>query len=688
MIFKFPRPAGTLRRPPRPFGARGITMQNHQKRIATRLDIGVCVALACAFFALAGFLVDRRGMLPLYAVFLSAFFYLLLLFFYALIRLHSVSLTSVRRMRLAFDGEMEEVLSRVGQPAFLSDEEGTIVWCNHMLVHLIGRHDLVLGAHINDVCSLSEGDLGGAGRMATIGDRLYTYEGIPIVTREEKKLWFVIFTDCTEWEQLRLTHEAETPVVAYIVIDNIEELLQYVQDTYSSAATAAEDAIKNWVRDLGGIVKAYEKDKYIAFFSTEAMKACADCRFDVLDRVRSIRVGDGMPVTVSIGISCVSGSLEEKETAAQAALDMALQRGGDQAVLRSDNGDRFFGGKTKAVQKRASVRSRVVANELSTLMARTQHVLIMGHRFGDFDSFGSAVGIARLSMLCGVQPHIVVNRHDPNLAPCFEKIRAVEDYDDVFVDTSECMDLVRPDTLLIVVDVNNMNHVECPDLVRNVETLAVIDHHRKTTEFLKEPVIAYIEPSASSASELVAEILEQHMASRSLLKEEAELMLAGILLDTKQFTRNTGTRTFGAALYLRGEGASPGESNDLFRTDVSDLTKEARFHTNVLIYRDRIAISYVDENADESYRVIAAKAADKLLSVKGVSASFALATIGGNVHISARSDGTVNVQLILEQLGGGGHYDVAGAQVPGQTMQGVILRLRQAIDSFLNSNKD
>ncbi len=658
-------------------------MQNNNKRIATRLDVIICVALACVFIVAFGILVEATEILPLLAILLCTFFYLLLLFLWAAIRMGSESVLSARRLHEAFGTELENVIAGLHQPAFLCDMNGHIVWCNRMLVDIVGRRDLVVGAEIDDVCALQAEDIPNGNAVATMGGRLYRYDGIR-VNGPDRALWFVIFTDCTEYEQLRALHEAETSAVAYIVIDNIEELLQYVQDTYRSAATAAEDAIKNWVREMGGVLKAYEKDKYIAFFNVDNLKKCIARRFDVLDNVRSVRVGDGMPITISIGVSAHGKTLEEKEAAAQAALDMALQRGGDQAVVRSENGDDFFGGKTKAVQKRANVRSRVVANELATLMARTDSVLIMGHRFGDFDSFGSAVGMARLAMLCGVHPHIVVNTEDKNLAPCFEKLQDIDVYEDMFVNGNEGLDLVRPDTLLIVVDVNNMSHVECPDLVKNVRHLAIIDHHRKTTEFVKEPAVAYIEPSASSASELVAEILEQHMTSRGLLKEEAELMLAGILLDTKQFTRNTGTRTFGAALYLRGQGAIPGESSDLFRADVDDLTKEARFHSNVLVYRDKVAISYVDSDTDESYRVIAAKAADKLLSVKGVCASVTLVTIGSKVHISARSDGSINVQLVLERLNGGGHYDVAGAQVEGESMQTVILRLRESIDRYLD----
>ncbi len=658
-------------------------MQKNKKRIATRLDIAVCVGLCCALLLLCGVFVEQLSIAPLYAILACAFLYLFGLYLWAEFRRRTESVTSHRRLHEAFAGESEHVLADIHQPAFLCNAEGEIVWCNRMMTEVIGKRDLLVGRRIDDVCQLEKSKDGSIGEIVTLGHRMFRYEVVAI-EGEDCPLYCVVFTDCTDLEKLRALYEAETTVVAYIVIDNMEELLQYVQDSYRSAASAAEAVLERWVEGLGGILKSYEKDKYIAIFNLAALKTCIDRRFDVLDSIRSVRVGDGMPVTVSIGVSALGKTLEEKEEAAQTALDMALQRGGDQAVVRMEKGDELFGGRTKAVQKRNNVRSRVIANYLSALLARTESVLIMGHRFGDFDSFGAAVGIARFAMLCGVHPNIVVNRQDPNLAPCFELLEGIEEYDDVFVGATEGMDLIRPDTLLVVVDVNNVENVECPDIVHNVDHLVVIDHHSKTSEFAREPEVVDIEPSASSASELVAEILEQYMTSKSLLKEEAELMLAGILLDTKQFTRNTGTRTFSAALYLRGEGAIPGESSDLFRTDLGDLTKEAHFHTNVSIYRERIAISYVDGVVDGSYRVAAAKAADKLLGLKGVSASIALATIGDVVHVSARSDGSINVQLILESLNGGGRFDAAGAQVGGSDIQTVITRLRGAIDEYLD----
>ena len=325
----------------------------------------------------------------------------------------------------------------------------------------------------------------------------------------------------------------------------------------------------------------------------------------------------------------------------------------------------------------------MVGNGLCALLGTAGNVLIMGHRFGDFDSFGSAVGVACLVRSRGVPYRIVVNRSDPNIQECFDRMENLPEYADVFVSGTDALDYVKPDTLLILVDVNNYDHVESPALIHAVKNIVIIDHHNQTGEFRKEPLIAYIEPSASSASELVGEILEQHLGSaRRLMKEEAEMMLSGILLDTKRFTRSTGTRTFGVALYLRGEGANPAQTNEMFKSDVGELTKESQFLSKVLMYKEHIALAVCDGDMDSSYRVVAAKAADRLLSVKEVHASFALVKIGDRVHISARSDGTVNVQVVLEQLNGGGHFDVAGAQVE-DTMHSVVARLKKAIDAFV-----
>jgi c-di-AMP phosphodiesterase-like protein len=291
-------------------------------------------------------------------------------------------------------------------------------------------------------------------------------------------------------------------------------------------------------------------------------------------------------------------------------------------------------------------------------------------------------------MFCGVDVNIIADKNDENVARCLEVLGGLPEYRGVFVSPDDGLDLIRPETFVIMADVNNMAIVQDSAVVNAAETYAVIDHHRKTAEFKKNPLISYIEPSASSACELVAEMLEQAIPTGMLDSEDANALLAGILLDTKQFTKATGTKTFSAALYLRDEGASPSDVQDLFKTTLDDFMREAKFGSNVTIYRDCMAISQNDGEGTGSDRVSAAKVADKLLTVEGVAASFALVRIGNSIHISARSGGTVNVQLILERIGGGGHFDSAGAQMSDGSMHDAVTRLKNAIDSYLTPESE
>lgn len=408
----------------------------------------------------------------------------------------------------------------------------------------------------------------------------------------------------------------------------------------------------------------------------------------MLDEIREIHVGDTtMPVTISMGIATISGSLYEKERATQTALDMALQRGGDQVVIKTADGVEFYGGKTKTVQKRTKVRARVIANELIMLISAADNVLVMGHKFADFDAFASCIAVVRLCKFCGVQALVVSDKNDKNLAGCFKRLEGNPEYRNLFIDKIEAQDMIHSGTLAVVVDVNNIDFCEAPDVVNTVQNLVIIDHHRKTAEFKNTPKIAYIEPSASSASELMSEFLEQILPQGTLPKVEADLLLAGILLDTKRFTHNTGVRTFSSALYLRSEGASPIDAQDLFKMDIEDFLSEAKFESNVVIYKSVIAIALNDSDENTSIgRVNAARAADRLLGVEGVLAAFALCRIGDTVHISARSQGKINVQLILEKMGGGGHFDSAGAQMKSSSVANALTMLRTAIDEYLAEN--
>ncbi|MBQ9746014.1 MAG: DHH family phosphoesterase [Clostridia bacterium] len=438
---------------------------------------------------------------------------------------------------------------------------------------------------------------------------------------------------------------------------------------------------------MGGFVREYGSNRFMCVFEAQQFAVLEADKFSLLDEIREIRLGETtLSVTISMGIAKIEGTLLEKERAAQAALDMALQRGGDQVVVKAKDGVEFYGGKTKAVQKRTRVRSRVIANELVALISRSENVLIMGHSFPDADSFASSVAVARVAKFCGTDVNVVIDENDKNLRHCFRSLEDDMEYSGLFVDRAQAQDLMKTGTLVIVTDVNNMKICEAPDIVQSAQEYIVIDHHRKTSEFVKQPEIEYIEPSASSASELMAELLELILPQGTLPKPEADLLFAGMLLDTKQFTHNTGVRTFGAALYLRNEGASPLDAQALFKTDLDDFRSEAQFESNVSIYRGVVAIALNEEDTDNSLtRINAAKAADRLLSVEGIRAAFAVCSIEKVICVSARSDNTVNVQLIAEKLGGGGHFDSAGVQFRDVSIKEALIMLRAAIDEVLDN---
>ncbi len=633
---------------------------------------------------------------PLFVGMLAVFVYMAALAVYLSIRLSSAVHGQKTPDKAEKGGDLTAFLCASPHPSVLCDPKGMILWYNDAFLGASGHAELTRGVLLEDVClSVDSRDLSADLQrydVRSLDDRLYVCEKTHMSAGGGCNLF--VLRDVSDFNvtgrllaRTRQAYENAQTAVAYIIIDNVEDLLQNIQEQFREATARVSDILHKWVGDMNGVIRSYERDKYIAFFRYEGLRKCVENRFDVLDKIRAVRIGDQLPVTVSIGISCIEGgSLAEREMLAQEAMDMALQRGGDQVVCRSETGIDFYGGKTKAIYKRANVRARTVGTQLIRLMEDADNVLIMGHQNGDYDSFGATVGMARFALqhFDPKNVRIVVNRADKNLRSCFEKAAEIPEYREMFCDPSDAPALVTPGTLLLIVDVNHLPHTECPRLVDMVENIAIIDHHTQSAAFEKKIALLYIEPSASSASELVAEILEQHLGAIRLEKEEAELMLSGILLDTKQLVRSTGTRTFGAARFLRGEGADPGETNELFKNDVADMRKQAQFLTNTMIYKEHIAIAVCVGNTDSSYRVIAAKAADSLLSGRGIHASFALVTIGSKVHISARSDGTVNVAKILEELHGGGHFDAAGAQVDANEEN--IEKLKHAIDKHYRND--
>ncbi|MBQ4289797.1 MAG: DHH family phosphoesterase [Clostridia bacterium] len=514
------------------------------------------------------------------------------------------------------------------------------------------------------------------------------------ITADGLDYCILIWNDRHDLSELKRKTEEADSVVGYIVIDNLDEISQHMQDQERIASANVDAILKSWITSMNGIIEECEHNRYLAVFPARNLPKLIEDRFSVLNDVREVRVGaSGMPVTVSIGLSCLSENYlrtpSEKAQDAKAALDQALQRGGDQVAYHSEEGIQFFGGKTKATQKKTKIRSRVMANELESLIRNASNILIMGHRNTDHDSIGSCLGMYRFCVSCGQNDvRLVFNYEDQNARVCLSPLLILPQYEGVFIDEASAPDYNRTGTLLIICDVSNPSQFQVPELFSLVKNCVIIDHHRKTGNLPFQPLLNYIDPSASSASELISEMLEEKLPLGTLPEEEANLLLAGMLLDTDQFTRNTGVRTYSAALYLRKEGANPAEAKLLFQISLEDYQDEMKFGSNVIIYRNKIAIAECESSDSSGYvRIAAARAADRLLSVSGVIASFTLVCVGDTVFISGRSRSNVNVQQILESLNGGGHFDAAGAQTKGVPVSKVTEQLRAAIDAYLDEAK-
>ena len=513
-------------------------------------------------------------------------------------------------------------------------------------------------------------------------------------------LYFVVMTDETELQYSNKQYEDHTPMCAYITIDNLGELVSREQATYRQASAQIDAIINQWASKHEAVIKEFERDKYIVLFRHEQLEHMIDGQnFTLLNMVSEVTVGaEEFPATVSVGISKPTGTLLERERSAQMALDTALKRGGGQAIVAiNDVNFSVYGGKEEyKPQTHSGVHTRVFAEKLVYQLKHCDNVIIMGHKNPDFDSIGSCAGIARLAMAFGKNVSLVSSKNTAAIDEALAKLKSLPEYDLAFVSKIEAMNKLPANTITICCDVNNTEQFEDADIAMSSDTLFIIDHHRKNecTPSLPRDVAEnglkkhefLIVPSASSASELVAEILEHSMPyGQSLSAEEADVMLAGMLLDTKQFTRNTQTSTFSAALYLRNSGADPMRAQALFKTKLDDYKIEQSFGSDIFLERESIAIAR-DESLDNAptKRIAAAKTADKLLNIKNIRASFAVAKMGNDVFISARSDGSINVQLIMEAMNGGGHYAAAATMLKEITPNDAITQLCIEIRRYFN----
>jgi len=594
---------------------------------------------------------------------------------------------------------ISEVVRQVDFPSVITTSDGKILWANKKMLELCGAQSqmAVSGKNFSVFSDVPMNEIIAAPEKKVItvsNTSFYAYSYL--MEAHDRDYWMTTLEDRTEIEQLEKQINRESPVMAYVAVDNLEELIQQVQGSYREAAAEVDEIITAWANSIGALIREYDREKYLIVFPKNQLDSCIENKFDILDRVREVHFGDGsMSVTISMGISAVGNDMGERSHNALTALETALQRGGDQAALRTPSGIEYFGGKTKISQKRTKVRSRVITDKLIGHIKEAGNVLIMGHKNPDFDSIGSCVGLARLALAHNPNVKIVIDSNNSNFkCSTAQLLEAMPEYEDIFVSSARGLDLIRTDTLLIMSDVNNLKIVEAPEIVGNVYNTVIIDHHRKIAEFEREPLIAYIEPSASSASELVSELIEISALSASpadtvrLSRHEANIMLAGIMLDTKNFTRTTSERTFSAALYLRAAGADPEYARTFFFADLSSFVTESKLGSEVRLYRERIAITVCEGSGTPDDRIAASKTADTLLTIQNIDAAFVLIRTNDSIAISARSNGKINVQLILEKIGGGGHFDAAGAQIKNTVSREVLEQLRGAIDSYLDADSN
>ena len=573
----------------------------------------------------------------------------------------------------------QSVLNHFPLPTLVLGSDSKVVWYNDLFRQqvLLGR-DVFGGKFSRLLPNLTVEDMVQKPISIKLEGRYYTVYGAK--TEKENSLFYTLyFVDDTALKITYEEYQKSRPTVALAVIDNMEELLQTAKDSERAQIQGQiETILEHWIGKTTGFFRRLGNDRFLIVMEERHLAEAVKGRFSVLDRVREVTAGGRMSATLSIGVGRGGESFHECEEMARQALDMALGRGGDQVAVRRKDGYEFYGGVSKGVEKRTRVRSRISASALSELIDGSGNVLIMGHKGSDLDALGAAVGVYRAVVSRGKDARIVVNRKT-SLAQSLLRRMDQENMSRALVEPEDALDLIDDQTLLIVVDTHRPDFLDSVDVYRRCEHVVVIDHHRKMVEHIDNAVIFFHEPFASSASEMVTELL-QYMTNSGLGRFEAEALLAGIMLDTKDFVFRTGVRTFEAAAFLRRKGADTVAVKKMFAGSVDSYQKKAMMVTEAKIYRN-CAISCSVLSGDDM-RISAAQAADELLNIDGVDASFVLYSENNVVFISGRSMGLVNVQIIMESIGGGGHLTMAGAQLSGVGLEDARQQLLKAIDLY------
>ena len=583
----------------------------------------------------------------------------------------------------------KELLHDLALPYGLCDFDGNILWSNKSLKEIIGE-DSIRSKKLFDIFEEITKEKLSLDEEENIRDIDIVYENhvykvqcrridvhnafnatkvINIDKEDEYLIAFYLF-DETNIRLLKKENEDQKLVAGLIYIDNYEEAMESVEDVRRSLLAALiERKINQFAANIDGIVKKVEKDKYFIAFTHKYLEGLQTYKFSIIDEVKSVNIGNDMDVTISVGLGVHGESYTQNCEYSRIAMDLALGRGGDQAVVKDNDKIYYYGGKAKQVEKNTRVKARVKAHALREILGTKDKVIIMGHQIGDIDSFGAALGLYRAMKVLGKKANIVLNDITTSLRPVVERVINSGDYEDNLILTSaDALDAVDSSTVVVVVDVNRISYTECPELLKECKSVVVLDHHRQTSDGIENALLSYVEPYASSTCEMVAEILQYIQDGIKLKQIEADAMYGGIMIDTNNFSQKTGVRTFEAAAFLRRNGADVTRVRMMFRNNIKEFKTRAMAISRAEVFCDEYVISDCPSEGVESPTIVCAQAANELLNINGVGASFVLTKYNDKIYVSARSITDINVQLIMERIGGGGHASVAGAQLEGYTI--------------------
>ena len=613
----------------------------------------------------------------------------------------SLILADLIQFSVQYKGIENRLLKELAIPYAIALEDGRILWKNDCFLNLTEgqRKERYLNRMIPELHPgvFPKNDVDHVELEVTYRERSYqaelrkvSLEGFSekeeLLQIPEEQEYFVAVSlrDVTELNAYIRENEDQRMIAGLIYIDNYDEVMESVEEVRQSLLVALIDRkINKYIGDVDGIVKKLEKDKYFIVLRKDAYKKLKEDKFSLLEEVKQVNIGNSRSATLSIGLGLNTATYALSYQYARVAIDLALARGGDQAVIKDCNGITYFGGKKEQTAKNTRVKARVKAEALREFIVTRDKVIVMGHKIADPDSFGACMGIYRAAVSLEKKAHIVINEVTGSVRPLYDEILESPAYeDDIFITSEQALDYVDDNAMVIVVDTNKPQMTECPELLKKSKMIAVLDHHRQSSNIIENAVLSYVEPYSSSTCEMIAEVLQYMVDDIKFPALEAECMYAGIMIDTRNFMNRTGVRTFEAAAFLRRCGADITRVRKMFRDDMASYQAKAEAVRNAEVYRKEYAIAVCPSDID-SPTVLAAQAANELLDISGIKASFVLTEYENKIYMSARSIDEVNVQIIAEKLGGGGHINSAGAQFDHSNMHEAVSALKETIDKMI-----